>query len=196
MKKPIYCLALTCIVVGFTVPRGTPQAPPAREASLVLGQFADQSGQDKAIAEVQATFERYIDAWKHADVEALSKVYATDARVTGIWPDPTLQYPVQGWTEVRKELNRVFDFTKGMAIAYSPRHVEMYGNVAIMTTNWEWVDPASAQPGLKEHPSILHRRALLHQDGYAQGQATFVFFYRDHHWVLVHEHASVLPPDR
>jgi ketosteroid isomerase-like protein len=151
---------------------------------------------EKAIREVQATFDRYIDGWKRADIEALSQVYATDARVIGIWPDPTLKYPVQGWTEVRRELQRVFDYAKGMNMSYSPRHVEIYGDMAIIATNWDWIDGDTAAPGTPEFKLAEERRLEMKKEGFGGGQATFIFQHRGTRWVLVHEHASVAPADK
>ena len=204
MKVSVYCVGLTTAILCFT-DLGAAQQVRAMTSSkanadatgnATAGSVVAGSSQEKAVREVQAVFDQYIDGWKRADVDALSKVYAADARVTGIWPDPTLTYPVQGWPEVRKELERVFDFTKGMGMAYSPRHVEIYGDVAILTSNWEWTDPDTTQSSSEEAKTLQERRALLRDEGFGKGQATFVFFHRDGRWVLVHEHASVLPQDK
>lgn len=139
------------------------------------------------VRQVQAVFDLYIQGWKRGDVDALSHIYANNTRVTGIWPDPTQSYPVQGWPAVRAELVKVMEFTKGMDMHYSPRHVELYGDVAIISTNWEWRDI--------EHPSDPGR-PNIHEAAkavYIRGQGTFVFLRHDGQWRLVHEHASVLP---
>src|SRR2546421_6817617 len=102
MTKFVSCLAMTPVILCFT-------ALSYAQSSKAHFGASDKSpaaaSNEKAIREVQATFDLYIDGWKRGDVDALSKVYAADARVTGIWPDPTLKYPVQGWPEVRKELD-------------------------------------------------------------------------------------------
>jgi ketosteroid isomerase-like protein len=192
-------LALTAVTPGFigSSEAQTVAPPGSHSANLVASsKTATSASEEKAIREVQATFDRYIDGWKRADIEALSKVYAADARVTGIWPDPTLKYPVQGWPEVRRELARVFDFGKGMNMYYSPRHVEIYGDIAIISTNWEWVDGGPAAPGTPEAKLAEERRLEMKEAGFGGGQATFVFQHRANRWVLVHEHASVLPADK
>lgn len=139
------------------------------------------------VQQVQAAFDSYIDGWKRGDVEALSHVYANNARVTGIWPDPDQSYPVRGWPAIRAELIKVMEFTKGMDMYYSPRHVEVYGDVAIISTNWEWRD--------LEHSSNAGRPNIdaAAKGVFARGQGTFVFVRQKRHWILVHEHASVLP---
>jgi ketosteroid isomerase-like protein len=162
---------------------------------VVPEKTAPSPAAEKAIREVQATFDRYVDGWKRADIKALSQVYATDARVIGIWPDPTLTYPVQGWTEVRRELARVFDYGKGMNMSYTPRHVELYGDIAIISTNWDWID-GEAAPGTPEAKLADERRLEMKKQGFGGGQATFVFQHRGNRWVLVHEHASVLPGEK
>jgi ketosteroid isomerase-like protein len=178
-----FCVSGEAQTVASAVSSRPKMAPAERTASA--------APKDKAVQEVQAAFDRYIDGWKRADIEALSHVYATDARVTGIWPDPTLEYPVQGWTEVRRELERVFDYGKGMNMSYTPRHVEIYGDMAIISTNWEWIAEEAA-PGTPEAKLAEERRREMKEQGFGSGQATFVFQHRGTRWVLVHEHASVL----
>ena len=147
---------------------------------------------DEQIKEVNATFDRYIDGWKRGDVDALGQIYANDGRVTAVWPDPTLAYPVQGWKSVHDELVQITDFAKeeygaGMDMSYSPRHIELYGDVAIMTTNWKWLNLEGAEkPGA---PIIADKS----KDIYGKGQATFIFFRQGSKWILIHEHVSVLP---
>jgi len=199
MTKFVSCLAMTPVLLCFTA-LGYAQPARSQPSSKAFG-ASDKSpaaaSNEKAIREVQAAFDLYIDGWKRGDAEALSKVYAADARVTGIWPDPTLKYPVQGWPEVRKELDRVFDYSKGIEIAYTPRHVEIYGDVGIITSNWEWVINGELPKGTEEErKAIKERRLLMSESGFTKGQATFIFLHRDHRWVLVHEHASVLPIDK
>lgn len=196
MNKLLTYLAIASIV--FCLPVSV-SAQKVQSRSHAASQISAAASNEQSIREVQAVFDRYIDGWKRADIEELSHVYANDARVTGIWPDPTLTYPVQGWAEIRRELERVFGYAKGMNMAYSPRHVEIYGNVAIMTTNWEWVDPGESDPAKKtgdDDKTSAERRSLMRDEGFGKGQATFVFFHRDNRWVLVHEHASVLPEDK
>jgi ketosteroid isomerase-like protein len=204
MKQSLKQLVWASIWAGLTI-NCSASLGQTRHADTVVpsvsaggaDQSAAKSSEDEIkIRDVQHVFDLYIDGWRRADTEALSKVYAADARVTGIWPDPTLEYPVQGWPEVRRELERVFDFTHGMMMNYSPRHVEIYGDVAIMTTNWEWTAMGPAQPDSKEESLKAERRTTMSQEGFGKGQATFVFFHRDGKWVLVHEHASVLPVDK
>jgi len=197
--KVLHFLALTAVTSCFTVAsEAQTGAPPASNRSNkgASEQTAPSPSLEKAIREVQATFDRYIDGWKRADIEALSRVYATDARVIGIWPDPTLTYPVQGWTEVRRELERVFDYGKGMNMSYSPRHVEIYGDMAIISTNWDWIDGDTAAPGTPEAKLAEERRLEMKKEGFGGGQATFIFQHRGNRWALVHEHASVLPADK
>jgi ketosteroid isomerase-like protein len=157
---------------------------------------AKPSSQDDAKREVQAAFDRYIDGWKLGDVEALSHVYAADSRVTAIWPDPTVKYPAQGWPNVAAELNRVFSYGKGLNMLYKPRHVELYGDIAIIATNWDWIENDLTTLSAEDAKLAEERRLLMKKEGFGNGQATFVFQRRASGWVLVHEHASVEPVDR
>jgi ketosteroid isomerase-like protein len=147
---------------------------------------------EQVMKEVNAAFDRYIEGWKRGDLDALAQVYATDDRVTAIWPDPTHSYPVQGWKTVRQELDDSIkfaqvEFATGIDIEYSPRHVEVYDNVGIVTTSWRW---ANLDKPLR--PGALP----LTQDGrdvWGKGQATFIFVKHGPIWSLVHEHVSVQP---
>src|SRR6266516_4104236 len=184
--KVLHFLALTVVASCLTVSgeAQTGPSPPSHGANrAVLEKTAPSPPVEKAIREVQATFDRYIDGWKRADIEALSQVYAKDARVMGIWPDPTLKYPVQGWTEVRRELQRVFDYAKGMNMSYTPRHVEIYGDMAIIATNWDWIDGDTAAPGTPEFKLAEERRLEMKKEGFGGGQATFIFQHRGNRWV-------------
>jgi ketosteroid isomerase-like protein len=139
-------------------------------------------------AQVNAVFDRYVDAWKHGDVDALGKIYFKSDRLTAIWPDPSYTYPVMGWGNVRKDLLEVMRVTGGMDIEYSPRHIEIYGNTAILTANARWLD--LTRPDKPNQPVM----ADAGKDTYANGvQTTFIFVRQGAKWVLVHEHASVLP---
>lgn len=185
MKRRAFAAALTCL----------PLALKAQEKHTATGHRPKSLAQDQAVREVQAAFDRYIDGWKRGDVEALSHVYAADSRVTGIWPDPTVKYPVQGWPNIAAELKKVIDFGKGLNMMYNPRHVELYGDVAIIATNWDWIENDLLTPGSELAKLAEESRLIAKKGGVGNGQATFVFHRRESGWVLVHEHASAEPVD-
>lgn len=75
----------------------------------------------------------------------------------------------------------------GMDVDYYTRHVELLNNMAVISTDWKWLD-LTRPPKPKMMPlSSAARSAML------MGQATFVFEHRRPQWVLVHEHSSVPP---
>lgn len=185
--------AMIVLLVGATLMvEGQTASPRPVATKAAKAEHKSSASANNAVHQVNAVFDRYIDGWKRGDLDALAKVYATDARVTGIWPDPTLSYPVQGWSGVRDELVKVTEFSEkvlggGMEMGYSPRHIEIYGNAAILTTNWTWLNLETSN---KDSGLAIAKSG---KNTYGKGQATFIFVRRGSSWVLVHEHVSVLP---
>jgi uncharacterized protein (TIGR02246 family) len=132
-----------------------------------------------AVAEVQAAFDRYVDAWKRGDMEAFAAAYADDPRLTAYWPDPTRVYPITGWENVRKALAEVKQLIGGMDLEYADRNVQVFGDVAVLTANWTWVGIG------KTNLTDQARSALL------KGHVSFIFERRGSRWVVIHEHSSV-----
>jgi ketosteroid isomerase-like protein len=126
----------------------------------------------EATRDVEQVFDRYVQGWNQGSVEILSAIYANDARLTVYWPDPS-NPSVQGWDTVKKDLADVFKRIHGMALDFVERKVEIYGDVAVLTSNWTWKEPAA--------PMFEH------------GRASFVFQRRNQKWMVVHEHSSIMP---
>jgi uncharacterized protein (TIGR02246 family) len=122
--------------------------------------------------EVERTFDRYVRGWNEGSIEILADIYAHDARLTAYWPDPSTP-TVQGWDAIQSSLADVFKRIHGMALDFKERQVEVYGDVALLTSTWTWREA--------EAPMFEH------------GRASFVFQRRNHKWVVVHEHSSIQP---
>jgi ketosteroid isomerase-like protein len=137
---------------------------------------------EDAAQQVQAAFDRYIEAWRTGNMDAFAAAYTNDDRLTAYWPDHTRSYPIKGWENVRKALVEIVGLIGGMDLVYTEREVEMYGNIAILTANWKWV----AIENLREPMGDKAKQA------YAKGRGTFVFERQGSKWVVVHEHSSVL----
>jgi len=122
--------------------------------------------------EVEQTFDRYVQGWNQGSVEILADIYAHDAKIIAYWPDPS-NPSVQGWDAIKKSLEDVFTRIHGMALDFKERQVEVYGDVALLTSTWTWKEA--------EAPMFEH------------GRASFMFQRRNHKWVVVHEHSSIQP---
>lgn len=150
-------------------------------AAAVVPSAPAGSRQDTAEREVQAAFDRYIDAWKRGDMKAWTSVYVTDESLSSYWPDGFRPYPIKGWQKVSKALAEVAGLIGGMDLTYTEREVEVYGDTAILTAKWVWNDIEH----LKTPVSPKARKALL------SGRGTFIFVRRQPGWLVVHEHSSV-----
>jgi ketosteroid isomerase-like protein len=136
--------------------------------------------------EILGLFERYVVAWRAADLTALSDIYANDEKVTAIWPDPSFSYPLRGWQTIHKGLRNVFRRCRGMDIEYSNHVVHLSDVTAILTATWDWMDLVRpAKPGAAVAGNMA-RTCLV------KGAGTFVFERRGPSWVLIHEHSAGL----
>ena len=122
---------------------------------------------------VNAAFDRYVLGWQKGDIEMLSKSYSHDARMTAYWPDPVHPLRIESWDTLRKYLVEVFDLIKGMDLDFDRREIDVYGDVAVLTTRWTWRRPSN--------PFFEH------------GRGTFIFKKEAGKWMIVHEHSSVTP---
>ncbi len=131
-------------------------------------------GSDPQAAAVNAAFDKYVHGWQTGDVELLSRVYAHDARLTAYWPDPTRPARIESWPTVRANLKEVFDLIHHMNLEFDEREIDVYTEVAILTTHWTWHQPSGT---FFEH-----------------GRATFIFKKQGNgQWRILHEHSSVTP---
>jgi ketosteroid isomerase-like protein len=122
---------------------------------------------------VNAAFDRYILGWQKGDIDLLASVYAHDVRLTAYWPDPTRPLRLESWTTVRQNLKEVFDLIHRMDLDFDQRQIDIYGEVAVLTSHWTWHQPSG--------PFFEH------------GRATFIFKKDGGRWLIVHEHSSVTP---
>jgi ketosteroid isomerase-like protein len=139
-------------------------------AGVQGGTVGDKDTDSKA---VNATFDRYVLGWQKGDLNLLGGIYANEARLTAYWPDPTRPSRLESWAIVRENLKDIFDRVHGMDLEFNERQIDIYGNCAVLTSQWTWRHPAD--------PIFEH------------GRATFVFKKDGGKWLIVHEHSSVRP---
>jgi ketosteroid isomerase-like protein len=131
------------------------------------------AARDAEAKAINATFDRYVLGWQTGDIGLLATIYAHDARLTVYWPDPARPSRLESWPTVRENLKEVFDLIKHMDLEFDQRQIDVYGGVAVLTSQWTWRDPSG--------PFFEH------------GRATFVFKKDAGRWLIVHEHSSVIP---
>jgi ketosteroid isomerase-like protein len=123
---------------------------------------------------VNAAFDRYIEGWQKGNIDILSGAYAHDARLTAYWPDPTRPLRLESWDTVRQNLKEVFDLIHKMELDFDQRQIDVYGNIAVVSSHWTWHHNAAG-------PFFEH------------GRATFIFRKDAGKWLIIHEHSSVTP---
>lgn len=141
-----------------------------------------------AETEVTDIFQKYVEAWRKGDIDALGEIYSLDDDLTAIWPDPCFEYPLKGWVLIRSALTDVFRRCRGMNLEYSNQIVHASGESVVIVAQWKWAGLAAPpNPGAAATAGKLARTSL------ARGCGSFVFHRRGSRWVLVHEHSAGLP---
>ena len=139
------------------------------------------SNQSRSIMEVKQAFDRYVDGWTRGDLSVLDTVYATDDRLVLFWPDIRYPWRIKGYTAARKRLDEIFktmSLMGGLKLDFYEREIEFFGNLAIFTAHWKWLNvPAEVK------------------ELFSGGRVTLIFEHRGPKWLIVHEHASWKPPD-
>jgi ketosteroid isomerase-like protein len=141
-------------------------------AAYGAGKPAD-SGDPAAVRLVRHAFDDYVRGWRSGDVPLLATIYAEDAQLSAYWPDPSRASRIRGWSQIKTDLEDIFGRIKGMDLEFNEREVNVYGDVAVLTSHWVWNTPADPM--------------------FATGRASFVFHRRGARWVIVHEHSSPTP---
>jgi ketosteroid isomerase-like protein len=142
-------------------------------ALLCGAQAGTANNTDHESKAVNAAFDQYVRGWQTGDINLLGSIYAHDARLTAYWPDPTRPARLESWTTVRSNLKEVFDLINHMNLEFNDRQIDVYGPVAVLTSNWIW-----------------HQSSGLFFD---HGRSTFIFKKEEGRWRIVHEHSSVTP---
>ena len=113
-----------------------------------------------------------LGAWQVGDVEKLHKDYADDVTVVNGAYAP----PIVGWTNYLAIYQRNAPACSAFAwIAPTPL-IKVAGNFAWACYQWDFEAAVDGAPTT------------------AQGQTTLVMEKRNNHWIIVHNHTSMVPP--
>jgi uncharacterized protein (TIGR02246 family) len=125
--------------------------------------LTDEQQIDYLISEV-------LGAWQIGDSERMHKDYADDVSVVrGDW-----QPPVIGWSnyEAMYKLQRAK--MQQVRMDRSNTYVKVNGNTAWACFQWDFAAVIDGNPSA------------------ARGQTTYIFVKRDNHWLIAHDHTSVV----
>ncbi|MGC2671120.1 MAG: nuclear transport factor 2 family protein [Candidatus Acidiferrum sp.] len=112
-----------------------------------------------------------LGAWQIGDIEKLHKDYADDVSVVnGIWAPP-----VFGWKNYLAAYQQQHARMQQVRMDRTNTYIKFSGNFAWACYQWEFSAVVDGQPSA------------------ARGQTTLIMEKRDNHWVIVHNHTSVVP---
>jgi ketosteroid isomerase-like protein len=113
-----------------------------------------------------------LGAWQVGDVEKLHKDYADDVTVVNGAYAP----PIVGWTNYLAIYQQQRTRMQRVRMDRSNTVIKVAGNVAWACYQWDFEATADGAPTT------------------AQGQTTLVMEKRSNHWIIVHNHTSMVPP--
>jgi ketosteroid isomerase-like protein len=111
-----------------------------------------------------------LGAWQLGDVEKLHKDYADDVTVVNGAYAP----PIVGWTNYLAVYQQQRARMQQVRMDRSNSLIRVAGNVGWICYQWDFAATADGQPSA------------------AQGQTTLVVEKRNNHWIIVHNHTSMV----
>jgi ketosteroid isomerase-like protein len=126
--------------------------------------MSDENQIDYMISEV-------LGAWQVGDVEKLHKDYADDVTVVNGAYAP----PIVGWTNYLAIYQQQRTRMQRVRMDRSNTVIKVAGNVAWACYQWDFEAVTDGAPNT------------------AQGQTTLVMEKRNNHWIIVHNHTSMVP---
>ncbi|HXO60868.1 MAG TPA: nuclear transport factor 2 family protein [Candidatus Acidoferrales bacterium] len=112
-----------------------------------------------------------LGAWQVADVEKLHKDYADDVTVVNGAYAP----PIMGWTNYLAIYQQQRTRMQRVRMDRSNTVIKVAGNVAWACYQWDFEATLDGVPAT------------------SQGQTTLVMEKRNNHWIIVHNHTSMVP---
>jgi ketosteroid isomerase-like protein len=136
---------------------------PVADSSNMLIPMSDEQLVDYTLSEM-------LGAWQIGDIEKLHKDYADDVSiVNGSWGPPVI-----GWSNYLAVYQQQRARMEQVRMDRSNTYVKVSGKVAWACYQWDFAAVVDGQPNQ------------------SQGQTTVVFEKRNNHWVIVHNHTSLV----
>jgi ketosteroid isomerase-like protein len=115
-----------------------------------------------------------LGAWQLGDIEKLHKDYADDVSVVnGIWAPPVFT-----WTNYLAAYQQQHARMQQVRMDRSNTFIKLKGTIAWACYQWDFSAVVDGQP------SVAH------------GQTTLIMEKRNDHWVIVHNHTSMVPSNQ
>ena len=158
-------LALTCASPA-AAQKDKKKKPPIQPADSTnpLVPMSDENQIDYMISEM-------LGEWQVGDVEKLHKDYADDVTVVNGAYAP----PIVGWTNYLAVYQQQRTRMSQVRLDRSNTVIRVQGNVGWACYQWDFAATVDGQPST------------------AQGQTTLVMEKRNNHWIIVHNHTSMVP---
>jgi len=141
------------------------EAQQPADSTNPLVPMSDENQIDYMISEM-------LGAWQIGDVEKLHKDYADDVTVVNGAYAP----PIIGWTNYLAIYQQQRTRIQQVRMDRSNTMIKVAGNIAWACYQWDFAAVTDGAPTT------------------AQGQTTLVMEKRNNHWVIVHNHTSMVPP--
>lgn len=136
---------------------------PAQDASKPIVQLPNEAQIDYLISEM-------LGAWQLGDTERLHKTYADDVSVVnGNWAPPVI-----GWTNYLGLYQQQRARLQQVRMDRANSYIRVFGTVALACYQWDFSAVVDGQPSS------------------AQGQTSLVLEKRNDHWIIVHNHTSLV----
>jgi ketosteroid isomerase-like protein len=136
----------------------------AAESSGPIIPLTDEQQIDYMISEM-------LGAWQLGDIQRLHKAYADEVVfVSGAWAPPVI-----GWNNYLASYQQQKARMQQVRMDRTNTYIKVDGNVGWACYQWDFAAVVDGQPSA------------------AQGQTTLVLEKRGNHWVIVHNHTSLVP---
>ncbi|MEQ1472723.1 MAG: nuclear transport factor 2 family protein [Candidatus Acidiferrum sp.] len=161
----IAVLALTCASPA-AAQKDKKKKPPVivpADSTNLLVPMSDENQIDYTVSEM-------LGAWQLGDIEKLHKDYADDVTVV----NGAFAPPIIGWTNYLAVYQQQHARMQQVRMDRSNSVIKVAGNVSWICYQWDFAATSDGQPTA------------------AQGQTTLIMEKRNNHWIIVHNHTSMV----
>jgi ketosteroid isomerase-like protein len=160
----VFAFASASPAAGQKDKKKKPAANQPADSTNPLVPMSDENQIDYMISEM-------LGAWQVGDVDKLHKDYTDDVTVVNGAYAP----PILGWTNYLAVYQQQRTRMSQVRLDRSNTMIKVQGNVAWACYQWDFAATVDGQPST------------------AQGQTTLVMEKRNNHWIIVHNHTSMVP---
>ena len=162
------------IAVALLLASASPAAAQQKEKKKKKDAAADSSGPIIPMTDEQQIdymISEMLGAWQLGDIERLHRAYADDVVVvSGAWAPPVI-----GWDNYLASYQQQKARMQQVRMDRANTFIKVDGTVGWACYQWDFSGMVDGQPSA------------------ARGQTTLVLEKRNNHWVIVHNHTSLVP---